>query len=115
MVQQNICRAVAWLTLAAIVVVSLVPADARPITFAPHKIEHAGIFLFDGLAFGIAYFGHERLSSIAGVLFCAGIELAQLMVPGRHARFSDFLVDAAAMCVGILSGSLLIRMRRRYG
>ena len=35
------------------------------------------------------------------MVFSVGIELAQLWVPGRHARVSDFLLDAAASCVGI--------------
>jgi len=53
--------------------------------------------------------------SVSAVIFCAGIELAQLMIPGRHARFSDFVVDATAVCVGIFAGSTLTRMRgRRY-
>jgi VanZ family protein len=114
MFPQNIGRVVAWLALAAIVVLSLVPPGARPTTFFPHKIEHAGIFFVDGIAFGIAYRGYEWLSSIGAVIFCAGIELAQLMIPGRHARLSDFFVDAAAICVGIFAGSALIRMTRRY-
>ena len=111
---QNIGRLVAWFALAAIVVLSLVPPGARPTTFFPHKIEHAGIFFVDGIAFGIAYRGYEWLSSIGAVIFCAGIELAQLMIPGRHARLSDFFVDAAAICVGIFAGSALTRMTRRY-
>jgi VanZ family protein len=114
MTPQNIARAVAWFVLAAIVVLSLVPPGARPTTFIPHKVEHAAIFLFDGLAFGIAYFGFERLLSTSAVIFCGGIELAQLMVPGRHARLSDFFVDTAAVCLGIFAGSMLIRRRRRY-
>jgi VanZ family protein len=28
-------------------------------------------------------------------------EVAQNWVPGRHARMSDFLVDAAALCLGV--------------
>ena len=114
MVPQNNGRAAAWLALVAIIALSLVPPGARPITFFPHKVEHAGIFLFDGFAFGITYFGYERLLNILAVVFCAGIELAQLMIPGRHARLSDFVVDAAAACVGIVAGSTLIRMRRRF-
>jgi VanZ family protein len=113
MVSQNTDRAAAWLALMAIIVLSLVPPGARPITFFPHKMEHAGIFLFDGLVFGIAYFGYEWLLSVGAVVFCAGIELAQLMIPGRHARLSDFLVDAVAVCVGIFAGSTLTRMRYR--
>jgi VanZ family protein len=48
---------------------------------------------------------------IVAVAACAGIELAQLMVPGRHARVSDFIVDAAAACIGILAGALAVRMK----
>jgi VanZ family protein len=111
MMVRNIGRAMAWFTLVAIIVLSLVPPGARPITFMAHKIEHASIFLFDGVAFGIAYCGYAWLSSIVAVIFCAGIELAQLTIPGRHARLSDFFVDAIAICVGIFAGSTLIRMR----
>jgi len=114
MLGQNIGRAVAWLALVAIIVLSLVPPGARPTTFIPHKIEHAGIFLLDGIAFAIAYRGYEWLLSIAGVIFCAGIELAQLVIPGRHARLSDFFVDAAATCIGIFAASILTRVIRRY-
>jgi hypothetical protein len=112
---RNIGRATAWFVLATIIVLSLVPPGARPTTFIPHKIEHAGIFLLDGVAFGIAYCGNEWLLSIGAVIFCASIELAQLTIPGRHARLSDFVVDAIAICVGIFAGSTLIRMRPRCG
>jgi VanZ family protein len=108
---RNIGRAAAWFTLVAIVVLSLVPPGARPTTFMSHKIEHATIFLLDGVAFGVAYCGYAWLSSIVAVIFCAGIELAQLTIPGRHARLSDFFVDAIAICVGIFVGSALLQMR----
>jgi|SRR5262252_3659663 len=114
MFPQNIGRVVAWLVLAVIILLSLVPPSARPITFFPHKIEHAGIFFVDGIAFGVAYCGYKWVSSIGAVIFCAGLELAQLMIPGRHARLSDFFVNAAAICVGIFAGSTLTRMTRRY-
>jgi hypothetical protein len=91
---QKIGRATAWFILVAIIALSLVPPGARPTTFLPHKIEHAGIFLLDGLAFGIAHCDYAWLSSIGAVIFCAGIEVAQLMIPGGHARLSDFFVDA---------------------
>src|SRR6266481_2171144 len=64
MAPQNNGRAVAWLALAAIIFLSLVPPGVRPTTFLPHKIEHAGIFFFDGLAFGIAYLGYEWLMAV---------------------------------------------------
>jgi VanZ family protein len=37
----------------------------------------------------------------AAIVFCAALELLQLGVPGRHARLSDFLIDAGAVCFGI--------------
>ena len=33
------------------------------------------------------------------VIFAGAIEIAQVLIPGRHARLSDFLVDAVSMCV----------------
>jgi VanZ family protein len=114
--RQNLVRASAWLMMAAIAVLSLVPPAARPTVgiggwTMPHALEHAGIFLLDGLAFGVAYPGHERLLSIGVVAFCGAIELAQLMVPGRHARISDFAVDAIAACAGIFAVAVLTRMK----
>jgi VanZ family protein len=102
-------KTIAWSVLAAIIVLSLVPPGARPTTFMPHETEHAGIFLLDGIAFGFAYRGYEWLLSIGAVIFCGAIELAQLTIPGRHPRLSDFFVDAIAACIGI-AGSTLIRM-----
>jgi len=113
MLAQNIGRVVAWFALAAIIVLSLVPPGARPTTIFPHKIEHAVIFFVDGIAFGIAYRGYEWVLSIGAVVFCAALELAQLVVPGRHARLSDFFVDAIAVCIGIFSGSIVTPMMRR--
>ena len=98
---QNINRVVAWLLLLAIVVLSVVPPSLRPTTSAPHQIEHAAIFLATGISFGMAYLGRERLLSIGAIIFCAAIELAQLYVPGRHGRLSDFIVDATAAVLGV--------------
>jgi VanZ family protein len=110
---RNIARAPAWLVLVIIIILSLVPPRLRPTTFLSHNIEHAIIFLLDGIAFGVAYCGYERSIAVGAVIFCAGIELMQLTIPGRHARFGDFFVDATAICVGIIAGSMLFRMTRK--
>jgi VanZ family protein len=113
MTLQNLAHAAAWLMLAAIVVLSLVPPMVRPTTELPHGLEHLSIFLLNGLAFGVAYPGRERWLGIGAVAFCAGIELAQLMVPGRHARVSDFVVDVIGAGIGIFAAPLLVRVRGR--
>jgi VanZ family protein len=99
----------AWLFLSAIVVLTVVPAGSRPATFVPHNIEHAAIFLAAGILFGTAYLGREWLLSIGAIVFCAAIELAQLYVPGRHARLGDFVIDAAAAVLGVFLGRILFR------
>ena len=109
MLLQNINRVVAWLLLLAIVVLSVVPPSSRPTTSAPHQIEHAAIFLATGISFGMAYLGREWLLSIGAIIFCAAIELVQLYVPGRHARLSDFMVDATTAVLGIFMGRILLQ------
>jgi VanZ family protein len=35
------------------------------------------------------------------VFFCGAIEIVQLLVPGRHSRLSDFIVDALGAVTGV--------------
>jgi VanZ family protein len=107
----TVCRIAAWLLGATIVVLSLVPPAFRPETDLPHHLEHTVIFAATGLAFGLGYGLRNGLVMIALLVFTGTIELAQLMVPGRHARLSDFTVDAAAVCFGLLA-AWFVPMRR---
>ena len=98
----------AWFLATAIVVFSLVPPDLRAVTDAPHPLEHFVMFAATGFVFGIGY-GPRYLIAIALVIFAGAIEVAQLFVPGRHARLSDFIVDALAACIGFLVSYLVVR------
>ena len=92
-------RVSGWLLIAAIVILSLVPPELRPRLGGLHALEHLAIFSATGLAFGLGY--RPRYATAIGlVLFAGAIEVAQLFVPGRHARLGDFIVDAFAACVG---------------
>jgi hypothetical protein len=94
------CRAVAWLLFVAVAILSVVPPSFRPTTDVPHNWEHLSIFFATGAALGIGYPG--RGWTIATLIaFSGGIEVIQLLVPGRHARVSDFIIDATASCLGI--------------
>jgi VanZ family protein len=93
--------------MAAIVLLTIVPPGLRPITPVPHNVEHAAVFLLDGLAFAFAYRGRALLLSSAALPLCAGLEIAQLFVPGRHARLSDFVVDFVAALMGIAAGNII--------
>ena len=94
-------RISAWTLIITIVVMTVVPAPLRVVTGVPHNIEHGLIFSATGIAVRLGY--ELRLSVVcaAAVVFCAGLELVQLAIPGRHARVSDFVVDSAAACTGI--------------
>jgi VanZ family protein len=92
-------RTGAWLLAVAIIVLSLVPPSLRPETDLPHDLEHFAIFVATGVAFGVGYIRRPGLVMISLMIFAGAIELAQIVVPGRHARLSDFIVDALAACV----------------
>jgi len=101
----------AWLVLAVIVTLSLVKPSIRPVTILPHGLEHAAIFVIAGFAAGLGYPGRPALTMAALVLFSGVVEIAQLFAPGRHARLSDFVVDAAAACIGAALAHLAVRLR----
>jgi VanZ family protein len=104
-------RIAAWGLAAMIVVLSLVPPELRPETGAPHNIEHFVAYAATGLAFGLGYARRTAVLALALVIFSGCIELSQLLVPGRHARVSDFIVDALAMCFGVVTVSRLRQFR----
>jgi VanZ family protein len=106
---------VAWAALSAIVVLTILPPNLRPTTDAPHDVEHAAAFMIAGVLFGLAYTGRERILSVGAVVFCAIIEILQLYVPGRQARWIDFAVDAVATVVGIFVGAYGNRALQKRG
>jgi VanZ family protein len=106
---QRIAQAVAWLLAFAIVVLSLGPPSIRPSTGAAHDLEHLLMFLATGVSFGMGYPHRVWLLAIAQVTFVAAIEVAQIWIPGRHSRMSDFLIDALASCLGVGLSRLLVK------
>jgi len=94
-------RVTGWLLAAIIAVLSFVPPWLRPQTPMPQGLEHFAIFAITGFAFGIGYNRRPIPVMVALVIFAAAIEIAQLYVPGRHARLSDFIIDALALCLGV--------------
>ena len=93
-------QAAGWLLLLAIVVLSIVPPEDRPVTPAPRDLEHLSIFLMTGFAFGIGYSAY-LLEFCGLIVFSAAIELVQLAIPGRHAELGDFFVDSISVCIGV--------------
>ena len=104
MIPKRSLQVAAWLLLFTVAAFTVVSPDYRVSTFLPHDVEHFIVFLFVGLAFGFGYASRYLLQLVALLSFTAAIELAQLWAPGRHARLSDFIVDALAVGIGLTVG-----------
>jgi VanZ family protein len=100
-------RIFAWLLAAAVTFATLGPARLRPHSDLGQDGEHAFAFLLVGLAFGLAYTRNRVLTAAISVVMIGVLELLQLVVPGRHARLEDFIVDALTACVGLVAAAAL--------
>jgi VanZ family protein len=106
-------RIFAWLLAAAVTFATLGPASYRPHSDFGQDGEHAFAFVLIGIAFGLAYPRH-RSTVVVTIVLIGVLELLQLIVPGRHARLEDFIVDAIAACVGFVIAALLGWVGRSY-
>jgi VanZ family protein len=95
-----ILRIFAWLLAAAVAFATLGPPGYRPHSDLGQNGEHALAFVLIGLAFGLAYTQRRLLTAAIAVAMIGLIEILQFWAPGRHARLSDFIVDALAACAG---------------
>ncbi|MGZ5917048.1 MAG: VanZ family protein [Methyloceanibacter sp.] len=62
-----------------------------------------------GLAFGLGYASRSILATLLLIGFVGLVEIVQLFVPGRHARMTDFLIDALAVCIGVASAHFALQ------
>lgn len=102
-----ILRFIAWGLAAAIAYATIGPASQRPQLRVGQNGEHALAFVLLGLAFGLAHTRNRSLTATFVITFTGVIEILQLWAPGRHARMTDFVVDALAASVGLLLAAAL--------
>jgi VanZ family protein len=106
-------RIFAWLLAAAVTFATLGPPRYRPHSNLGQDGEHALAFVLIGLAFGLAY-PRRRMTVAVTVMLIGVLEVLQFLVPGRHARLEDFIVDAIAACIGFVIAALLNWFGRSY-
>jgi VanZ family protein len=102
-----IFRIIAWLLTAAVTFATLGPPSYRPHSALGQEGEHALAFVLVGLALGLAYTRHRLLTAGIAVVLIGVLELLQFAMPGRHARWGDFVVDALAACAGIAVAAVI--------
>jgi hypothetical protein len=89
-------RLAAWIFVAILVLITVAPPSARLDSGVPHHVEHFASFFIAGALWYMGYPRRLLLCLTLAVLFAGGLELLQMLVPGRHARLIDFVVDALA-------------------
>ncbi len=97
-----ILRLMALGLAAAIAYATLGPAEQRPHSNLGQNGEHAVAFALLGLAFGLAYARAPGRAAVFVLVYTGLVEVLQFLAPGRHARLSDFVVDALAACAGLV-------------
>src|SRR5262245_66125384 len=106
-------RLIAWTLAVAVTFASLGPPQFRPHADLGQNGEHALAYILVGLAFGLAYRHNRLLTALVAVVMIGAIEILQFWAPGRHARLSDFVVDALAACAGLAMAAMLDRLASR--
>jgi VanZ family protein len=102
---RSLCRIGFAISILVVLVLSLLPDDDLPKVELSDKIGH---FIAYGeiAAIGLLAYATAPVLVVAGVVALgAGIEIAQLYVPGRSSDIVDFMVN----CLGVLAGIALAR------
>ena len=108
----RLCRAIGFACVAAIIVLSLLPADERPHTGLAGQVEHAiayfGTAVFLALGFRTM---RDRVATISLLVGLAAVlELIQRLIPGRHSQFIDWFASSFGAGVGVLAVILMERL-----
>lgn len=107
-------RLLAWCLAAAVTFATLGPPRYRPHADLGQSGEHALAFVLVGLAFGLAYRRNRLMTATVAVVLTGAMEILQFWAPGRHARLSDFVVDALAACAGLAMAAAFDWIVSRY-
>lgn len=108
----KLIRLLAWLSLVIIVLASVVPAELRPHSGQPVRIERFLPFAIGGLLLTIGYSRRLLFVSLIVVGLAVGLEVIQLILPSRHAGLDDVLTKVAGAAAGIGTGWLFERWFR---
>jgi hypothetical protein len=104
---QTICRALAWASILAIVVITDGPIGLRPTTALPPNVERFAALAVVGLLFALAYPARRLIVLGALVVAVGALELGQFLAMGRHAGLRDAGAKVLGAMVGLGAGHLI--------
>jgi VanZ family protein len=67
------------------------------------------------MAFGLGYHRQLRALIVALSAYCIAVEAMQVVVPGRHARLADLVLNIGSALLGLGIAYVLIRLGARWG
>jgi len=115
---QKIAQLAGWLAVVVIAILSLVPGSLRPHFGVPPNLEHVAAYLEHVVAYlataGLLTFGygkqyHPLVVALCLSIYSAVLEIAQILVPGRHAGFSDFAASTTGAVIGSALAWIVLR------
>jgi|HubBroStandDraft_1064217.scaffolds.fasta_scaffold492652_2 VanZ family protein len=110
----KLAAVLAWILLAALAFVTLSPISFRPQT-GHVFLERFLAYVALGAAFGIGYPRRMPFAVCITVLAAIGLEAAQLLVPGRHARAIDAGEKLAGGIAGLAIAAAFLALTSRSG
>jgi VanZ family protein len=101
-------RGLFFLACVAIVVLSLVPGQARPHTGYPGGAEHFAAYAGAGFFLAFAWIApRDRILGLLGLAAASGcLEALQEFSPGRHPSLADALASSSGAVFGAAAGAL---------
>jgi VanZ family protein len=109
---ERMLKIAAWLSLCAIVFVTVSPIGLRPHDILSVDTDRGLSFMMMALVFVAAYPKRFWLCAILLVCGSGAIELLQYLSPTRHARLEDASVKAVGAAIGVTIGFALIKVRQ---
>ncbi|MCJ2085978.1 hypothetical protein MKK88_08210 [Methylobacterium sp. E-005] len=109
----GLIRLAAWILVAAIIAITLVPIGLRPVVTANPSLERIAAYALTGLLMMVGYRRYWLQILIGSVLLAGGLEAAQTLTSTRHGRFDDFLVKAGAALAGAVAGLVVATLASR--
>jgi VanZ family protein len=97
----------AWAVLFGLLIASVVPAGVRPVMVPWQYVEHMLAFGTLGMTFALAYRRQPMIWILGLTSFVVLIEIAQMILPTRHARWQDVVVNLVSVYAGLVLGRLL--------
>ena len=104
--------AAAWVGLIGVAFSTLSPIGLRP-HVGGANYERLYAFALIGSLFGLAYPRHLLRIAIIIVAVALGLEVLQMIIPGRHGRMFDAVVKSCGGVAGVVAAAILNRLLRR--